>query len=189
MQQVKTQWNSELSVGDKHNFSGKDNTPTLRIEAEKGTFGKKETFQLILSEDAEWNTDVTDAVYGVKLAPANNAKIDKVDIVTKRILEITVSSNDNNNIANGTTIEVPMNVKLDGASGNVTVTIDPEIAQCLVVLTHLLSLVKVILVTTIADTVTFGQEGKELETIRIDETKIGAVGDGNDKKLRLRITK
>lgn len=136
-----------------------------------------DTFQLILPDGVNWNEDAADVV-----GPAT------ADIISDQIMEITFTDAVTE-AGEGTTgidsVKVPMDVEIDGATGDITVEVDPldsGVSSGTYVFARISgdkSTAKALSVKTIGDPGVGGD-------IRIEEASVGSLGyDYQSIKLKL----
>jgi len=163
--------NKVPQVAEDSTFDDKDTAPFLRIkEKNEGDFTSGDYFELSLS-NAEWLTDKIDDEGVIE---AVNAAI-SIDYSTKKILGLTI-----NNITGKVEIKVPMLTKIKG-EGEATVTVDRR-DSALSTGTYVFAVSAAGKTTTTIDKVNkFGGRYGELGVIRIDETRVNALGEDNQE--------
>lgn len=163
--------NKVPQVAEDSKFDDKDTAPFLRIkEKNEGDFTSGDYFELSLS-NAEWLTDKIDDEGVIE---AVNAAI-SIDYSTKKILGLTI-----NNITGKVEIKVPMLTKIKG-EGEATVTVDRR-DSALSTGTYVFAVSAAGKTTTTIDKVNkFGGRYGELGVIRIDETRVNALGEDNQE--------
>lgn len=160
--------NKVPQVSKDDSFDDKDTAPFLRIkEKNAGDFSNGEYFELALT-NAEWLKDEIKAPGAVSVV-GDVADVE-VDYISKKILGITID-----NITDKVEIIVPLLTKIT-AEGEAKVTVDPR-DSAVTGGTYVFAIsAEGKTITTIEKVKKFGGRYGDLATIRIDETRIGALG-------------
>jgi len=159
-------------VEDGYEFTSDKVYPTLTIEEKnKDDFKDDDYFELALT-NAEWADVIT--ISGIA---TDNVDIDKI---SSKLLGITIEGTDESEID---IIKIPLLTKVKG-DGEAKVTVDPrDSAVTGGTYTFAVSATGKT-ITTIAEVNKFSSTG-ELATIRIDETRIKALGGSTDIRFKL----
>jgi len=161
-------------VEDGYEFTTDKTYPTLTIEEKnKDDFQTGDYFELYLT-NAEWLDEIT----------ADGAIAGNIDVeyISAKLLGVTIinSSSDDIDI-----IKIPLLTKVKG-EGEAKVTVDPR-DSAVTGGTYVFAVSAVgKTITTIADVNKFSTTG-ELATIRIDETRIGALGKDGNQVIKLKL--
>ena len=164
-----------LSVADDANIDA-DNAPVLTIREDSdfvNHFKSGDTFRLVLPTDVEWNEPIV-KVNGEKIAAERR---------TDQVLEVTFPEGMNDDDVDY--VEVALGVILDGVSGEVAVSVEP-IDSAVTGGSYAFLVAGEGKTTAIAESVeTIGKSGTG-GVIRIEETYIKSIGDGQERlKLKL----
>ncbi|MGI5875297.1 MAG: copper amine oxidase N-terminal domain-containing protein [Dethiobacteria bacterium] len=166
----------QVSKDDK--FEDKDTAPFLRIrEKNIGDFSNGDYFELALT-NASWLKDKITAEGAVDVA---NATVE-VDYISKKILGITV-----NNISGSDNVEirVPMLTEIT-EEGEAKVTVDPR-DSAVTGGTYVFAVsAEGKTISSIEKVNKFGGRYGSLATLRIDETRIGALGN-KEQTIKLKL--
>jgi hypothetical protein len=172
--------NKVPQVSKDDEFTDENTAPFLRIkEKNKGDFSSGDYFELSLT-NAEWNKDADELQAAINSNASTNVNV-TVDRISKKLLGITIGAPD----ANGSVIIVPMLTKIT-AEDEAKVTIDPR-DSAVTGGTYVFAVASAgATITTIEKVNTFGGRYGKLAPIRIDETRIGALGyEAQTIKLKL----
>lgn len=162
--------NKVPQVSKDDEFTDENTAPFLRIkEKNKGDFSSGDYFELSLT-NAEWNKDADKLQAAINSNASTNVNV-TVDRISKKLLGITIGAPD----ADGSVIIVPMLTKIT-AEDEAKVTIDPR-DSAVTGGTYVFAVASAgATITTIEKVNTFGGRYGKLAPIRIDETRIGALG-------------
>jgi hypothetical protein len=172
--------NKVPQVSKDDEFTDENTAPFLRIkEKNKGDFSSGDYFELSLT-NAEWNKNADELQDAINGNASTNVNV-TVDRISKKLLGITIGAPD----ANGSVIIVPMLTKIT-AEDEAKVTIDPR-DSAVTGGTYVFAVASAgATITTIEKVNTFGGRYGKLAPIRIDETRIGALGyEAQTIKLKL----
>jgi hypothetical protein len=168
----------QVNIG--HEFNDSKTAPQLRIkEKNAGDFSDGDYFELALT-NAEWLEDEITTAGAVDVI-RENAKVD-VDYISKKILGITI-----NNITGTEEVEIriPLLTKIT-AEGEARITVDPR-DSAITGGTYVFAVsAEGKTVTTIEKIEEFFDVGN-LAAIRIDETRIGALGYTTGQSIKLKL--
>lgn len=160
--------NKVKSVDD--DFKSETSTTTdhfIRIQADDMPLTSGDTFRLSLSSGAEWLSDDYDGkTFGgnVKVVSATSTDVE---------LQLTKTIQKNETI---NYVQIPLWFEVDGAEGEVKVTVDPRDSS-ISGGTHTIAVVGKGSTTASIASVKTIKDGGEIDTIRIDENSIGALYD------------
>ncbi|WCN38105.1 copper amine oxidase N-terminal domain-containing protein [Aneurinibacillus uraniidurans] len=165
------------AVDKDFNFHGASTVPNLSVKEDSdfaGDFASGDTFRLALSTGAEWN--YSDSAW----TPVAGGKA-QVKKISDSTLEVQVTAT--GATAGVDALQIPMDVKLDGASGELTVKVDGR-DSAVTGGSYTYAVASNGKTVAVAEDVkTIGKNGT-LGTIRIDETAIGAVSGNHTIKLK-----
>lgn len=165
------------------NYKSPVGTPisTLRLQEDLTGFTSGDSFRLILPTGVKFQVNASDNYVGV---PTNAV----VTNVTDQVLELRITGVDGTPSANSENITIPLHVDIDGAVGELKVTVDP-MDTTLTGGSYTFGVVNKGKTTAVVETnKTIGKTGK-VGTIRIDETSVNAIGeaDGVQQKVTLKL--
>nr|AAS44592.1 surface-layer glycoprotein SatB precursor [Aneurinibacillus thermoaerophilus] len=165
--------NKVLNV--KSNYDGEQSAShTLTVKEDDIAFDQTsgETFRVVLPSGVKWKT-----------APANTPTA-KFDLRSDQVLEVTVKGT--NTIADDEQVSIPLNFKVDGATGELKLKVE-SMDSTITSGEYVFAIVGSGSTTAAVDNVkNIGKSGKA-GTIRVEETAIGAVADGRNHKVKLKL--
>ena len=161
----------------------------LIVEENNTSFSSTDRFRVILPSGVKWSDNVASSGTLSTSNPDGSAGSTAATYtrVSDQVLEVNINSVLGTGLKHA--VSIPMNVKVDGASGPISVTVDPldsTVTGGQYVIANVASGSTVATVDS-AKTIVAGSSNATIGTVRVDETAVGSVYQTTQQKVTFKL--